>query len=348
MNIPTDNLIPRREPGGIDIGGLNTQAPKRIIPLPFNRELQLRGIAFDGSFFYVTAAHERVVYKLDKNFALAASVQVGKPYTAICYDTKAKVFWAAEDAPAGAIYKLNRKLECIGQLDIGIGLGMVQGLSYNCKRNALLAALQDSILEVAIDGGHAQTLKNGDFAAVLSIAPYYTIAQHRASCYSKMLIFEENGRQLKCINIPGKYTIKDILLYPCASKDRFALDILILAAEKCSGPVILQYAFNICDIALDSCNYKLCKDKETHHCKHVCCKLMESVALIEAAMAHILNAEGEKLQKAVQVAASVSELLEVNRSVSQTITDAAVLESMLVEKLKIIHSICQGTSIEGA
>ena len=43
--------------------------------------------------------------------------------------------------------------------------------------------------------------------------------------------------------------------------------------------------------------------------------LIESIAVEETALRHILNAEGEKLQKAVSMDCSMRELLEVNESV---------------------------------
>ena len=53
--------------------------------------------------------------------------------------------------------------------------------------------------------------------------------------------------------------------------------------------------------------------------------LLQSIALQEAALAHILNAEGEKIQRVVCEAKCVDDLLNVNESVS-------TLEEMLKDK----------------
>jgi hypothetical protein len=63
------------------------------------------------------------------------------------------------------------------------------------------------------------------------------------------------------------------------------------------------------------------------------------VALIEAALAHILNAEGEKIQKAVGVASNIGELLEVNNSVNKTILNAIELENAMLAKLKAVSEL---------
>lgn len=63
---------------------------------------------------------------------------------------------------------------------------------------------------------------------------------------------------------------------------------------------------------------------------------MHSVALEEAGIAHILNAEGEKLQKAVATCTSIQELLCVNESVRRTVTQIVLLEGQLYSKLESI------------
>lgn len=63
--------------------------------------------------------------------------------------------------------------------------------------------------------------------------------------------------------------------------------------------------------------------------------LIESIALEEAALAHILNAEGEKLQKVIcSRHVSIGTLLETNESVENMVTKITALEKELVEKLK--------------
>jgi hypothetical protein len=61
--------------------------------------------------------------------------------------------------------------------------------------------------------------------------------------------------------------------------------------------------------------------------------LIQSSVMVEAALAHILNAEGEKIQKTVALAKNVDELLEVNRSVNKTIISAIQLEQANYQRL---------------
>lgn len=82
-------------------------------------------------------------------------------------------------------------------------------------------------------------------------------------------------------------------------------------------------------------------------CKNIdkCCaasSLLQSIALEEAAISHILNAEGEKLQKAVSVCCDKKDLIEVNKSVEDMVDKITSLEIVLKSKLDLITPILEG------
>lgn len=80
-------------------------------------------------------------------------------------------------------------------------------------------------------------------------------------------------------------------------------------------------------------------------CAHIdkCCaaaSLLQSIALEETAISHILNAEGEKLQKAISKSeCSQKDLLEVNKSVEDMVDKITALEIVLKSKLDLIAPI---------
>lgn len=63
--------------------------------------------------------------------------------------------------------------------------------------------------------------------------------------------------------------------------------------------------------------------------------IIESVALQEAGLSHIINAEGEKIQKIVATASTTQELLDVNKSVESMVNAVAQLEMLLQSKLAL-------------
>jgi uncharacterized repeat protein (TIGR01451 family) len=66
--------------------------------------------------------------------------------------------------------------------------------------------------------------------------------------------------------------------------------------------------------------------------------LIESVALQETALSHILNAEGEKIQRMVSMSnVTVDELLKMNNSATKLVKSVTRLESVLLTKLELLN-----------
>lgn len=86
---------------------------------------------------------------------------------------------------------------------------------------------------------------------------------------------------------------------------------------------------------------------ETTRCQAIT-DIIESVALQETALAHILNAEGEKLQRVIdQHNVGDAQLLQFNQSVEQTIRAVAQLDVILQGKLQLFrHCLCTCASEE--
>ncbi len=64
--------------------------------------------------------------------------------------------------------------------------------------------------------------------------------------------------------------------------------------------------------------------------------VIASIAMEEIALAHILNAEAEKLQKAIGIAKSIDELLRVNEDVNNVINSIIKKEMLLQTKLESV------------
>ena len=65
--------------------------------------------------------------------------------------------------------------------------------------------------------------------------------------------------------------------------------------------------------------------------------LLESIALEETALSHILNAEGDKIQKVLaQEPADFCRIVEVNESVVNMVSAVSNLELILKDKLEFV------------
>ena len=72
--------------------------------------------------------------------------------------------------------------------------------------------------------------------------------------------------------------------------------------------------------------------------------IIASIALLEAGISHILNAEGEKLEKALELAEAdptitVDQIAQMNESVGTAVLSIGELEAALAKKLQGILSI---------
>lgn len=71
--------------------------------------------------------------------------------------------------------------------------------------------------------------------------------------------------------------------------------------------------------------------------------IIESVALEQTALSHILNAEGEKIQKAMKLNLTTSQRLEINDSVAQMLNSVSELETILQNKVSLFNDcLCGG------
>lgn len=73
--------------------------------------------------------------------------------------------------------------------------------------------------------------------------------------------------------------------------------------------------------------------------------MIASLALVEAGLAHILNAEGEKLQKALEIPGlTVCQLIGLNHSVAEVVAGAASLEAAMQDKVGDIIKLLSETN----
>ena len=79
---------------------------------------------------------------------------------------------------------------------------------------------------------------------------------------------------------------------------------------------------------------KIEKSKNAIDKEQAIADIIESIALEETGLAHIINAEGEKIQRALEIADSTDDLINVNKSVKDTIVNIIKMQMLLQFKLE--------------
>jgi len=303
------------------------------------------GIAFDGCHFYLTMPRDCSICKFDKDFKPLDCIKTDRPYRSISYDSIEQSFWVSVNSDKSTIFKLDGKFREIDLIKLKCCLkpsSQIMGISFNCAQNTLFVAYRDAVVEVSKDGECRVILgepREGNFVSVLSIAPYLAVVK-KDDKKQEIIVYTCKGCIALCFRVPNEFFIRDIVFNPCVKRCGPEHELIILATKHCCYPRVLRCGIKLCD-NLCRCIFDICRDcREDDKDKEKCaCDLIKSVALVEAALSHILNAEGEKLQKAIEIAGSVEELLCINKSINRIIINTTHLEQVLYAKLDTLNNL---------
>lgn len=305
-------------------------------------------MTFDGCFYYCTVSCKNTIVKLNKCMETQETYCTLREYDCICYDYCEHCFWVSCKSCCNELFKLDcsmNEIDCISLCGTSFH-GVITGLSYHCCKNTLLVTSACSLLEVDKISEKNTVLYSSPkdwIIGVLSICPgtiLFTVKDHK----QYLQILDECGKQIRCYSIADKYSLKNLIFNPCHEPCEVPkIDAFVL--KRFCYPYLCRWAITdeILGFTPCYCNYKIChecccEDKPCH--TDPCSDIMESIALIEAALSHILNAEGEKLQKVLSTTDDIEKILCVNREVNKTIVSATHLEHVLHDKLSTIVDCC--------
>lgn len=300
--------------------------------------------AFDGCFYYFTVQCSCEIIKTDCCFYIAECYNTCKEYDCICYDEKDQCFWATTKKQSNAIYKLNRnmcEIDCItvhGCVDL---IGDVTGISFNCCTDSLIISYCNCVLRSNKESGHSILLYKSNYVqitSVLSLCPNLVISGVKNN-EQYVYVLDTTGSVQHSYPLSCENRIKNILFNPCMKNDdKIYLDFFTL--KRGCYPYIFRYhlfldrlPFQPCQCNFNICNECCCDPEDC--CEH-CTSILESIALVEAGIAHILNCEGEKMQKILRETDNVDLILDANREVNKTIANVSQLEYLLYLKLNAL------------
>lgn len=294
-------------------------------------------LAFDGCTYYMLKTCSNNVYRFDCRFCEVSEIKTCRLYNTLCYDCKNCCFWASSAKCKGVIYKLDCGFREIDRFYVSVRgevEGIITGLSYDCCKDEVLVAFACGIIAFSIKSECSRVvckITDGIITGVLSITPYYMIiATHKnKQC---IIVIDNEGNKIKREYIPHNCIVEDIIYCCCKDKGYF---VSLIEKKGCYQKIYIDKAECLTlPHSIICCCYKhsdrccCCDDKP--HCD---IDIIESIALIEASIAHILNAEGEKLQKILATTDDFHKIMHVNKEINQTIINATQLEQVLYQKL---------------
>ncbi|MEG2204329.1 MAG: hypothetical protein RRY21_04120, partial [Oscillospiraceae bacterium] len=321
---------------------------KQQIALPTEGRAPFSNFAFDGCHYYLLIPCECGVGKYDSDFEKIDCLETCRNYDCLCYDGKRHCFWAATREKPSCVFQLDRCLREIDSLRFcppaGSG-GSITGLSFDCCRDRLLAACAGSVLSLDPDTQGVTLLYhacNAWIGGILSLCPGYFVTLIRGGRQTTLLFDGDNRLMGEQASPPG-HLLANLLYNPCREPCGLPALCALVSKRGCYSYIckrLLSYGelgFEPCP-----CNDTLCDccNAPPHHpgCDAKC-DVMQSIALVETALSHILNAEGEKLQKVLATTDDLDRILCVNREVTQTIVHATNLEHTLYAKLTALDGM---------
>lgn len=312
-------------------------------------------IAFDGCGFAMPCPRGCGITKLDGALCPIETIRTARRYTALCFDPRQCCYWAAAGSPA-ILYKLDRQFCEIGSLKLhGPQCCHLCGISCDPCSGTLLLLFPDSVAAVDPCTGVCHSVPEC-VSAPLNLGI-------QALCGGYLLAYLKGERQYLAaccpdcgpraeFCIPRGYSFIAIFLRKvCHGEPHGCIryEIGLLLRKQCDNTLVeLRLSVVCCGGHTPPCPpvppcppIPPCPPMPPHHCSWGKYEIMHSVALEEAGLAHILNAEGEKIQKAVAESTCIEELLKVNESVRRTITQITLLEGQLYSKLDVLTDICE-------
>lgn len=295
------------------------------------------GVCTEDSIYFTTDTKVIVIFFCNKINYLTTD----KSYSKITYDSDEKCFYATALNSKNLIFKLDlsfNELECIDICNTAEGPKVIKSLSYDKYNKCLVLSDYDYMFKLYINNMTLITLcRNEKFNpySIYSIENLILSLSRNKNYFT--LNITEKYRSLPVCKLPKNFRYKAII---CAYNKKTEICINILAIDYKNIEHLITISIKLkdkpdCD---DNCN------TDNSECK--CLKnrnainnAIESIALIETALSHILNAEGEKLQKGISCANYVYELIELNNSIEKTITKVTNLEIQLSDKLSSLKEL---------
>lgn len=299
-------------------------------------------VTFDGCYYYFTLICKMLVVQMDTDFNIVKVFDTYKKYDKIIYDPVLECFWATRSKGCRFIYKLDSNF--IETADICVrgysGRGAINGLSYDCLNDKIIVSFPQAIVSVDKSTGESTTLQTSYhdwYTNVICVHPFF-LAYTVSTDGEKVRRYKEVDGVLELratSDMPYNFNMEGITFTTVTENgDDEDVDVVfgILTRHDCDS-YLLTRTLSFDEIC--SCNSWVndtnCSD-DCDCCEEVC-SLIEAIALVETGISHVLNAEGEKIQYAIANASTLTELVDINNSVTATVEKITELELAIVDIL---------------
>lgn len=309
------------------------------LPYPIN---EIKSVAYDGSEYALLQDHQKNITRLSNELRAIEIKETRLHYACICYDSQECCYYACAYDHPSYLYRLDLDFTLVGRLCVGEGLHHVAiALSMHPTKPLLYMLYHKEIV--------CWNMATLEFQDVVHLEEECHVLDIVVLCDGFILAYQKGSKvylEIRCdqcdepklYHLPNDYEFHSmVLLDYCVNENGCSNYKIQLFLRNCISQQQITLTLEI-----------ICGNQHSPSCDITCKgsknEVIHSIALEEAAIAHILNAEGEKIQKAVASDISLNDLLAVNESVRKTITQITLLEGQLYSKLESLHCLCDEDS----
>lgn len=289
---------------------------------------------FDGFYFYFVSPNYEKVLKLNYKEMKFTTISLNESYTFLTYDPKDKVFFAIDNNTDKNLFILDKNFETKRKISLNLKFENdfdISDISYDYHENLIILSSTDINICINKHGDICHSnITCDDYISTLKSDNLTTILYNNSKTFYLDLYFADKFIDSFSLTSEIKYPIS-ILSANCY--EELNTIIITLLTKDCNSNCFLSHILINISCYKDVISPNDCDNNHSNKCNNSSNDIIESIALIETSLSHILNAEGEKIQKGIKLSHSVSDLIAINKSVNTTLINIISLENILYEKL---------------
>lgn len=331
---------------------------------------------FKKYYYYLLKDCNAIIEKRNCYLKKDKTISGCQNYSCLCRYSIKDEYLAVKKKDFNYIFILNEDFQEINKIELKISniyKKEIKALTYNYKAQKIMLITADRLYSFSLDGDFLKEEINiNTLASVIQNNSQSRIVRNTNSCCNQYYnncdlkftsigfvcgkVFVAYTKNKSAFiseispngNIVNTYYIDENIEIKSIFEVNKNMQLLITKTNSYSYIYITNYCCcynkhlkNYCKVCFDKCESHDC-DYHPDECDEEikCEDIIESIAKIEKSLAHILNAEGEKIQKAVNLADNTNELIKINESVSKVIVNITLLEQLLIEKLELALKCC--------
>ncbi|MEG2484105.1 MAG: hypothetical protein RSB51_01415 [Clostridia bacterium] len=333
------------------------------IPIAANIAKQYTGCTSDGKSVYLVSTNLAEIHRFNNMYLYESKLDMDMPYSSITYNKNADVFYlSTEDNSIVCLDKNFKNSKGISPNILKMYKDKITSIAYSEDNNVLYIVNKKDIIAVQMETMEIELITekiNNEEKDITFTAAYnknsevYIAYTKNSKCFlaklNKENKVEEEFYVADDAEINNIFVHNNILKLFIVGNTNYIVETNIIENKPCNyyreefsakrGSYNQCYAnYENPECECSNCCCCCLEDSESNYEQNIS-DIIESIALEEAGISHILNAEGEKIQKVLEHSRDICEILKVNESVNKTISNVTMLEQILVAKLEIVHNM---------